>query len=216
MKPDLLAEIVRQAGVSDPRLLAAIRATPRDLFVPPRYAERAPFDEPIPIGHGQPTSQPSLIAQMIDALRLTEEATVLEIGTGYGYQTALLARLARRVYSVERHPDLAAHARANLAAAGLTGVEVVVGDGTAGLPRYAPFDAVVVSAAAPGVPAPLAEQLAEDGRLVMPIQTETGDMVTQFTRRHGHLLRERVLLPAYFVPLIGRYTPESPPRDLNG
>ncbi|GAA3093316.1 hypothetical protein GCM10020001_006010 [Nonomuraea salmonea] len=133
-----LVTAAERAGIHDLRLLAAIAATPRELFVPPRSAGQACLDVPIPLAHGQPTSQPSLVAQMIDALRLTGAETVLEIGTGYGYQTALLARLARHVHSIERLPDLAAHARANLAAAGITGAEVLAGDGSAGLPEHAP------------------------------------------------------------------------------
>ncbi|MEU6777821.1 protein-L-isoaspartate(D-aspartate) O-methyltransferase [Nonomuraea angiospora] len=210
MEFETLVKAAQWAGVEDPRLLAALATTPRDRFVPPRYAGRAPFDEPIPIGHGQPTSQPSLIAQMIDALRLSGTETVLEIGTGYGYQTALLARMARRVYSMERHADLARHARANLAAAGVTGAEVLVGDGTAGLPEHAPFDAVVVSATARTVPAPLAEQLAEGGRLVMPIHEELNETVVLFRKRHGHLVQERLLTPARFVPLIGEHADDTP------
>ncbi|WP_433437431.1 protein-L-isoaspartate(D-aspartate) O-methyltransferase [Nonomuraea sp. CA-141351] len=205
MEYDTLVEAAQWAGVEDPRLLAAIAATPRDRFVPPRYASRAPHDEPIPIGHGQPTSQPSLIAQMIDALALSGTETVLEIGTGYGYQTALLACLARQVYSMERHADLAEHALANLAAAGMTNAEVVVGDGTAGLPEHAPFDAIVVSATARTVPAPLAGQLAEGGRLVMPIQEDLNEIVTLFAKRYGRLVQERLLTPARFVPLIGEH-----------
>ncbi|MGW6493892.1 protein-L-isoaspartate(D-aspartate) O-methyltransferase [Nonomuraea angiospora] len=212
MEFETLVKAAQWAGVEDPRLLAALATTPRDRFVPPRYAGRAPFDEPIPIGHGQPTSQPSLIAQMIDALRLSGTETVLEIGTGYGYQTALLARLARRVYSMERHADLARHARANLAAAGVSGAEVLVGDGTAGLPEHAPFDAVVVSATARTVPAPLAEQLAEGGRLVMPIHGELDETVVLFGKRHGRLVQERLLTPARFVPLIGEHADDPPCR----
>ncbi len=195
-------QAVQDAGVCDPRLLDAVRATPRKGFVPPEFAARAERDEPIPIGHQQPTSQPTLIARMIDALRLSETDEVLEVGTGYGYQTALLARLARQVYSVERHADLAARARANLESAGLRNTEVVVGDGSVGLAEHAPFDAVVVSASARRVPAPLAAQLAEGGRLVMPIRTHEADMVTLFVKRHGRLERQRLLLPACFVPLV--------------
>ncbi|WP_188189846.1 protein-L-isoaspartate(D-aspartate) O-methyltransferase [Nonomuraea sp. SYSU D8015] len=200
-----LVEAARRMGVTDPRLLAAIAATPRDRFVPPRSVARAERDEPIPIGHGQPTSQPSLVAQMIEALLLTETDVVLEVGTGYGYQTALLAHLADRVYSVERYADLAEHARANLAAMGVANVEVVVGDGTAGLPEHAPFDAVIVSAAAATVPAPLAEQLAEGGRLVIPIASVVADVVTLYAKRRGRLERRRALTPAQFVPLVGKY-----------
>ncbi|WP_406674654.1 protein-L-isoaspartate(D-aspartate) O-methyltransferase [Nonomuraea sp. N2-4H] len=197
-----LVVAAEEVGVRDLRLLAAIAATPRELFVPPRSVARAYADEPIPLAHGQPTSQPSLVAQMIDALRLSGGETVLEIGTGYGYQTALLARLAWRVYSVERLPDLAAHARANLAAAGITGVEVLVGDGTAGLPEHAPYEGIIVSAAAPEVPAPLAEQLAEGGRLIMPVMGQIADIVTLFTKRRGRLAQIREVTPASFVPLI--------------
>ncbi|MFG6193180.1 protein-L-isoaspartate(D-aspartate) O-methyltransferase [Nonomuraea sp. JJY05] len=212
MEFETLVKAAQWAGVEDPRLLAALATTPRDRFVPPRHADRAPFDEPIPIGHGQPTSQPSLIAQMIDALRLSGTEKVLEIGTGYGYQTALLARMARQVYSMERHADLARHARANLAAAGVTNAETVVGDGTAGLPEHAPFDAIVVSATARTVPAPLAEQLAEGGRLVMPIHEELNETVVLFGKRHDRLVQERLLTPARFVPLIGEHADDPPPE----
>lgn len=200
-----LVETIRRLGMTDPRLLAAVAATPRDRFVPPRSAARAERDEPLPIGHGQPTSQPSLVAEMIDALLLESSDVVLEIGTGYGYQTALLAHMSDRVYSVERYPDLAEHARANLAAAGVSNAEVVVGDGTAGLPEHAPYDAVIVSAAAPAVPAPLAEQLAEGGRLVMPISGAVADVVTAYAKRRGRLERRRSVTPAQFVPLVGKY-----------
>ncbi|MGN9837056.1 protein-L-isoaspartate(D-aspartate) O-methyltransferase [Nonomuraea sp. H19] len=209
-----LVEVIREMGMTDPRLLAAFAATPRDRFVPPRSISRAQLDQPIPIGHGQPTSQPSLVAQMIDALRLTGTETILEIGTGYGYQTALLARLARRVYSMERYADLAEHARANLAAVDVTNAEVVVGDGTAGLPGHAPFDAVVVSAAAAEVPEPLAEQLTEGGRLVMPISGTIADIVTLFTKRQGRLIQQRRVAPAQFVPLVGKHAKggDEPPH----
>ncbi len=195
-------EIVQQAGVTDPRLLEAVRATPRGHFVSPEFALRADRDEPIPIGHDQPTSQPSLVARMIDGLQLSGTEVVLEIGTGCGYMTALLARLARRVYSVERHADLAELARANLESSDVTNAEIVVGDGSLGLPSHAPFDAVIVSATAAEVPGPLVEQLAEGGRLVMPIHAREADLVTLFVKRHGRLQRQRLLLPACFVPLV--------------
>ncbi|GAA2406664.1 protein-L-isoaspartate(D-aspartate) O-methyltransferase [Nonomuraea africana] len=202
MQPDRLVDVIQRTGVTDPRILAAVVATPRATFVPPQSVARAQLDEPIPIGHGQPTTQPSLIARMIDALELSGTEKVLEIGTGYGYQTALLARLARRVVSVERYADLAEHARVNLAAVGVTNAEVVVGDGTTGMPEHAPFDAVIVSASGRRVPAPLVEQLAEGGRLVMPIQQVLYETVMLYRKRHGDLTEQRMLTHAQFVPLV--------------
>jgi protein-L-isoaspartate(D-aspartate) O-methyltransferase len=189
----------------DPRVLDAFRRTPRESFVPRRHAAEAGLDRPIPIGHGQVTTQPSLVARMLAALRLTGEEHVLEIGTGLGFQTALLGRLARRVWSVERYADLAAQARANLAAVGVGNANVVVGDGTLGLEEYGPYQGIVVSAAAPRVPQPLADQLAEAGRLVQPIGWGGWENVVAFSRRRGRLVEEGVVTPARFVPLVGRH-----------
>src|SRR5690606_14943065 len=149
------------------------------------------------------------VAEMIHALRLTGTETVLEIRTGYGYQTALLARMARRVHSGARHADRAAAAPADLAAAGGANAEGLVGDGPAGRAGHAPLDAVIVSAAAPEVPAPLASQVAEGGRLVIPVVRETSDIVTLYTNRRGELVELRRLTPAWFVPLIGEHTPAA-------
>nr|BFE38837.1 hypothetical protein GCM10010200_110880 [Actinomadura rugatobispora] len=160
---DALIRALRDQGVDDPRVLDAFRRTPREGFVPASHRAEAYEDIPLPIPHGQVTSQPSLIAQMVAALGLTGRERVLEIGTGLGFQTALLGRLAREVWSVERYADLAARSRANLAAAGVPNATVIVGDGTRGLAGHAPYDGVVVSAAAPEVPAPLAGQLAAGG-----------------------------------------------------
>ncbi|HEX2030780.1 MAG TPA: protein-L-isoaspartate O-methyltransferase, partial [Actinomycetota bacterium] len=162
-------------------------------------------DRPIPIARGQVTTQPSLIGQMVAALHMSGGERVLEVGTGLGFQTAILAVLAGEVYSVERFPDLAEAARSNLAAAGIHGATVVVGDGTAGLPDRAPFDAIVVAAAAPAVPPPLAEQLAEGGRLVQPLGPGGDDLVTVFRKEAGALVRERLVVPAHFVPLVGAH-----------
>ena len=158
--PEDLVRVVRAEGVRDRRVLAAFRAVPRAGFVPPAAVGQAYLDIPIRIPHGQVTTQPSLIAAMVAALELRGSERVLEVGTGLGFQTAILARLARQVVSVERFADLAAQARANLAAAGLGRVTVVVGDGTLGVPEHAPYQAIVVAAAAPRVPPPLVEQLA--------------------------------------------------------
>jgi protein-L-isoaspartate(D-aspartate) O-methyltransferase len=200
---DALFEAARDAGVWDERVLAAIAGAPRCEFVPVEFEEQADVDAPIPIPHAQVTTQPSLVARMVEALALDGEERVLEIGTGYGWQTALLARLAREVFSVERFADLAETARANLA--GRENVHVIVGDGSAGLPEQAPFDAIVVAAAYPRVPAPLAEQLAEGGRLVQPLGPGGAEDVVLFEKHDGELHRIRSITGAHFVRLYGAH-----------
>ena len=200
-----LAEIVAAEGVRDQRLLEALRQVPRASFSPPDFADRAYLDVPLPIPHDQVTTQPSLIAKMVEALDLRGEEKVLEVGTGYGFQTALLARLASSVWSIERWSDIAETARENLAREGVRNAEVVVGDGSAGLPEEAPFDAIVVSAAFPSVADPLAEQLAERGRLVQPIGSGGAETVTLFVKRRGRLVRRRTVTGANFVRLYGQY-----------
>lgn len=203
--PDDLVRRVLDEGIRDPRLVDAFRAVPRERFVPPEWAHRAYVDAPISIPRGQVTTQPTLSARMIEALGLAEDHAVLEVGTGYGFQTALLARLAGFVWSVERWPDLAEAARANLRAQGAHNAEVVVGDGTEGLPGHAPFDAVLVSAAFPDVPRPLADQLAPEGRLVQPIGRGGDEEVVLFEKGPRGLERRRSLTGAHFVRLIGRH-----------
>lgn len=199
-----LAEAAMAIGVRDPRLLGAIRAVPREQFVPARERWRAGLDEPVPIGHRQVTTQPSLVARMVEGLGLEGSETVLEVGTGHGYQTALLARLGRFVWSIERFADLAEVARANLESIGVDNAAVVVGDGTLGLPEHAPFDAVIVCAAFPSVPPALADQLAPGGRLVQPIGPGGDEDVTLLVKEDGRLKFRRVLIGARFVPLIGK------------
>ncbi|HMA27136.1 MAG: protein-L-isoaspartate(D-aspartate) O-methyltransferase [Solirubrobacterales bacterium] len=203
--PEHLAELVRAHGVRDRRLLEAIASVPRAEFVPPAQEARAYRDQPIPIPHDQVTTQPSLSAAMIEALALEGEERVLEVGTGYGFQTALLARLAGQVFSIERFADLAQTAQANLARQRIRNVEVVVGDGTAGLPERAPFDAIVVSAAFTSVPEPLAAQLRDGGRLVQPMGPGGRDQVTLFERRGEGLERRAKVIPAHFVKLYGEH-----------
>jgi protein-L-isoaspartate(D-aspartate) O-methyltransferase len=202
--PDDLLEVISDQ-VSDPRLLDAFRAVPRAAFVPPELVREAYVDEPLPIPHGQVTTQPSLVARMVEALRLEGAERVLEVGSGYGFQTAILASLAGFVWSVERWPDLAAVARENLAREGVENAEVVVGDGSEGLRDRAPFDAIVVSAAFPEVPPPLVDQLASAGRLVQPIGPGGYEDVVLFERTDTGLERRRTITGARFVQLFGRH-----------
>ena len=192
-------------GVDDPRVLDALRIVRRSAFVPPEYAESAYDDEPIPIPHEQVTTQPSLSATMVQALRLNGDEHVLEIGTGYGYQTALLARLAAFVTSIERWSDLATRAHRNLVAEGVNNVQVEEGDGSEGVPAHAPYDAILVSAAFPQVPRLLVDQLRPGGRLVQPIGPGGEDQVTLFERTPEGLVERERLIPARFVRLYGRY-----------
>ena len=209
--PAELVVAARAAGISDELVLAAMTGTPRAGFVPARYVTAAYRDEPIPIGHGQVTTQSSLSARMIEGLRLAGGDHVLEIGTGLGYQTALLARLAASVVSIERWPDLAGQARRNLARQGIGNVQVLAGDGSCGLPDRAPYDAILVSAAFPAVPAPLAAQLRVGGRLVQPIGPCGTEQVVLFERSASGLERRQVLALARFVRLHGRHGFRSRP-----
>jgi protein-L-isoaspartate(D-aspartate) O-methyltransferase len=203
--PAELAEVVRAKGVRDARVLEAFEHVARAGFVPSELAADAYLDKPLPIPHEQVTTQPSLVAMMVEALGLTGDERLLEIGTGYGFQSALLARLAAFVWSVERWQDLAHEARTNLARSGVANIEVLVGDGSEGLPAHAPYAAILVSAAFPSVPRPLADQLAEGGRLVQPIGPGGCEEVLLFEKRAGTLTRRRLVTGAHFVPLYGSH-----------
>jgi protein-L-isoaspartate(D-aspartate) O-methyltransferase len=200
-----------RAGVRDPRVLAALAAVPRASFVPsgrPRDVDR---DQPLTIGDGQTTSQPSLVATMLEALELRGHERVLEIGTGTGYEAALLAHLAAQVHTIERIPRLAALARRNLADLGITNVEVVTGDGTRGLPGRAPFDAVIVAAAADVLPATLAAQVVPGGRVVAPLGPRDLQQVVVHEQRDGRLEVLRRTTRVRFVPLIADDDPDPHP-----
>ncbi|HEX7127448.1 MAG TPA: protein-L-isoaspartate(D-aspartate) O-methyltransferase [Thermodesulfobacteriota bacterium] len=202
---EALIRAIEAEGVTDSRVLDAFRAVRRDEFVPPGFVDQAYRDRPLPIGHGQVTTQPSLVAQMVAALRLAPDDRVLEIGTGLGFQAAVLSRLCREVVTIERFADLARAAERNLERAGIRNVIVLVGDGTLGAPAHAPFQAVIGAAAAPRIPPPLAEQLADGGRLVMPIGPGGAEDVAVFEKRGRELVRLGSVVPAAFVPMVGAH-----------
>ena len=198
--PERLIRTLRRL-VDDERVLAAMAAVPRDRFVPPDLQDEAWDNIPLPIGAGQTISQPLVVARMCELLELTGGETVLDVGTGSGYHAAVLARLARHVYSIEVHASLSRQAAENLRAAGVENVTLEVGDGSRGLPAYAPYDAINVAAAAAGaIPTALAEQLAPGGRLVAPV--ETGDQRLVVVRRTSEGFSLTELERVRFVPLV--------------
>jgi protein-L-isoaspartate(D-aspartate) O-methyltransferase len=203
-----LVRSLAERGIDDARVLAALGRVPRERFVPAELTEQAYADRPLPIGHQQTISQPFVVAFMTEALELGGDERVLEIGTGSGYQAAVLAECAREVYSIEIVAPLAERAAALLAQLGYE-IHLRTGDGYAGWPEAAPFDAILVTAAPEHVPAPLVEQLALGGRLVLPLGGEEQELV--LIERTSEGLRERRLLPVRFVPMTGR-AQEEPAR----
>lgn len=203
---DKLVEVVRSKGVNDLSVLKAISEVPRHLFVPQALLQSAYDDNALPIGHGQTISQPSTQALSLQALKLTGHEKVLEVGTGSGYQTALLAAIVPQVFSIERMPVLLDQARTALRAAGVNNVSLLLGDGTVGWRAYEPYDAIVIGAASPDVPAPLIEQLAPGGRLVIPIGQHRDRQVLTLVLRDktGKVTRSK-LADVVFVPLLGKH-----------
>ena len=189
-------------GVRDPKTLAALREVPRHLFVPRESRAQAYDDHPLPIGHGQTISQPYIVAFMTEAVGLRGGETVLEIGTGSGYQAAVLAGIAARVYTIEIVAPLAEASAALLKSLGYANVSVRAGDGYQGWPEAAPFDAILVTAAAPRIPEPLKQQLKDGGRLVVPVGDEWQELVV--VTRRGERFEERRVLPVRFVPMTGK------------
>ena len=194
---------LRARGIADERVLDAMSTVPRHLFVPPELADRAYDDVALPIGFEQTISQPYIVALILEALELGGDERVLDVGTGSGYQAALMAMLAREVYSIEIVPELVGTARRALERTGCTNVHVLLGNGSVGLEREAPYDAIAVAAGAPRIPGELVEQLAEGGRLVIPVGDEWGQTL-RCVRRSAEGIEVRSLTPCAFVPLVGR------------
>lgn len=200
----MVAEQIEQRGVHDRRVLDAMRQVPRELFVPPEQRNWAFHDGPLPIGWKQTISQPYIVAFMTEQLRLTGSEKVLEVGTGSGYQAAVLSLLAQAVHTVELVPELAEKARLNLLGLGYKNVVVHTGDGTLGWPPEAPYDGIIVTAAAPRPPQPLLDQLAENGRMIIPIGHQEGQLLQLWHKAGNHFEHEDVL-PVTFVPLRGQF-----------
>ncbi|MFZ1947740.1 MAG: protein-L-isoaspartate(D-aspartate) O-methyltransferase [bacterium] len=201
---DMVEFQIKSRGVTDPLVLAAMQKVPRHVFVAPEHQEAAYDDRPLPIGSGQTISQPYMVAVMTEALKLAGGERVLEIGTGSGYQTAILAETGAEVVTVERKRDLARAAEATLRELGYVNIEFVVGDGSGGHPERAPYDGILVTAGAPEIPRVLAEQLGEGGRLVIPVGNSLQQTLTRVTRR-GERFEEERLEGCVFVPLIGEF-----------
>ena len=200
----MVEEQIRRRGVRDERVLSAMEEVPRHLFVPVELRRLAYADEPLPIGEGQTISQPYIVAEMTAALRLTGTEKVLEIGTGSGYQTAILARLCREVVTVERLPSLSKEAERRLATMDVGNVTFVIGDGSLGCPAHAPFDRILSAAASPSIPDPWLAQLSEEGIIVLPVGDRFEQALTRVTRSGGSSVTD-VLGGCRFVPLVGMY-----------
>ena len=196
----MVAEQIRARGVADERVLDALTRVPRDRFIPEALLNDAHGDHPVPIGHGQTISQPYIVAYMTEALRVEPRHRVLEIGTGCGYQTAVLAELAAEVFSVERIPELAARARETLDGLGYTNVQIRAGDGYEGWPEHAPYDRVLGAAAADAIPPALVDQLVDGGILVLPVGTFHQEL--RVIQKRGARTEVLATLPVRFVPMI--------------
>lgn len=199
---EMVEQQLRRRGIRDERVLQAMAEIPRHLFVPEAWRSSAYTDGPLPIGEEQTISQPYIVALMSESLQLQGAETVLEIGTGSGYQAAVLSRLAKQVYSIEIIPQLAETARARLAALGYTNVTVIVGDGNLGWPQASPYEAIMVTAAAPQVPPALLEQLADGGCLVLPVTVNEEEQHLVRLRKRGRKVSREDLGAVRFVPLV--------------
>ena len=200
----MVEEQLRRRDIHDPQVLEAMGCVPREKFIDPEYARMAYSDGPLPIGEGQTISQPYIVALMTQMLKLKGDENVLEVGTGSGYQAAILGQIAREVHTIERHASLASQAERVLAELSLANVQVHVGDGSLGWPANAPYQAIIVTAAAPHTPQPLLEQLDEGGRLVIPVGSP-GNQILELWERQGAKYSHEQSLPVAFVPLRGEH-----------
>ena len=203
MRKDMVDTQIAARGITDKRVLAAFGKVPRHKFVPEDFQDAAYSDHPLPIGNGQTISQPYMVALMTEKLALKDGERVLEIGTGSGYQLAILAELAKEVYSIERFENLAEAARAKMEALGYRNVVIRSGDGTLGWEEYAPYDGIVVTAAAPDIPQSLVRQLKQGGKLVIPVGGAFGQILMVVTKEEGSIKTEEIC-GCVFVPLIGK------------
>jgi protein-L-isoaspartate(D-aspartate) O-methyltransferase len=211
-RSEMVEKQLRRRSIKDIAVLAAMTDVPRHEFVASELRSHAYDDVPLPIGSGQTISQPYIVAAMTAALQLRRGDRVLEIGTGCGYQAAVLSRLTKEVFTIERRPELASAASELLARLGYSNVHVHCGDGTLGLPESAPFDAILVAAAAPAAPQPLLDQLAQGGRMILPVGDSENQRL-QLVEKRGSTFLTRTLEPCRFVPLIGYYGwQDSPSR----
>jgi protein-L-isoaspartate(D-aspartate) O-methyltransferase len=209
-RAEMIEKQLRRRGITDGAVLAAMLTVPRHEFVPEELRSRAYEDAPLPIGGGQTISQPYIVAAMTSALRLQPGGRVLEIGTGCGFQAAVLSHLAKEVFTIELRPELASAASEKLARHGYHNVHVHCGDGTLGLPEFAPFDGILVAAAAPEVPEPLLAQLAEAGRLIIPVG-DTDNQELRLVEKHAGVFSTKMLEGCRFVPLVGHHGWQKPP-----
>ena len=210
-RAEMIEKQLRRRGIEDSSVLAAMLAVPRHEFVAQELRSRAYEDLPLPIGSGQTISQPYIVAAMTWALRLQPSDLALEIGTGCGYQAAVLSLLAREVFTIERRHELASAASEKLSTLGYHNVHVHCGDGTLGLPEFAPFNAILVAAAAPAAPQPLLAQLAEGGRMIIPVG-DADNQELQLIEKHDGTLSTRMMEGCRFVPLVGHHAWQKPPE----
>lgn len=203
---ELLNNYLKPAGVTNKRVSHAFLSVPREKFVLPEFLDSAYENTALPIEEDQTISQPSLVGQMTQLLSLTGDEKVLEIGTGSGYQAAILSKLAKKIYSVEIIEVLAGKAANTLKKLGIGNVEVILGDGSLGLKKYAPYDAIIVTAAAKKIPQPLVDQLAEGGRIVIPVKENFNNQKLLFGVKNGGVLKVEGIESARFVPLVGKYS----------